>query len=109
MDALDVLARLRELNCQITVDGETIRVRGGLTNDLRQAIRGTKPVLLALLRGETCASGTPGCYSWAWRIRGQPWRCARCDPYSAQVAIDLDIEIEWVAIRESAPPAASTA
>lgn len=102
MDAVDVLARLTEANCRVTVDGEAIRVRGGgLTDELRQAIRAHKPALLHLLRGETCASGTPGCsWPWAWKIKGQPWRCAWCVAYSAQIAIDVDVEIEWLLLRE---------
>lgn len=86
----------------MTVDGDAIRVRGaGLTDELRQAIRENKPALLRLLRGDTCASGTPGCsWPWAWRIKSQPWRCAWCDAYSAQIAINTDVELEWFRLRE---------
>jgi len=49
--AHELLNRLKKAGCEVRVDGETIKVRGGaLTDDLRQAIRQNKPHLLAYLQ-----------------------------------------------------------
>lgn len=50
MTAAEVLRRLEEAGCQVRLDGDTIKVHGRLTPDLRQAIRGHKPELVALLK-----------------------------------------------------------
>jgi hypothetical protein len=46
----DVLAALTKTGCRITVEGDALRVRGPLTDDLRAAIRENKAALLELLR-----------------------------------------------------------
>ena len=48
-----LLAALTEAGYRVTVDGDSLRVRGPLTDDLRQAIREHKAALLALLRPAT--------------------------------------------------------
>lgn len=50
MTAADVLHALEQAGCTVVLDGNTIRVRGQLTDDLRAAIRENKPELVALLR-----------------------------------------------------------
>lgn len=50
MTPADVLAALTKTGCRITVEGDALRVRGPLTDDLRQAIREHKGALLELLR-----------------------------------------------------------
>lgn len=48
--ATELLIKLEEVGCQVSLDGDTLRVRGQLTDDLRQAIRQHKPALVTLLR-----------------------------------------------------------
>lgn len=50
MTAQDLLQKLHTSGCQVTLDGEQLKVRGPLTDDLRAAIREQKPALLAELR-----------------------------------------------------------
>ena len=50
MTPRELLAALTEAGCRMTVDGDFLRVRGPLTDDLRQAIRENKAALLELLR-----------------------------------------------------------
>ena len=53
MKPIDVLALLRQSGCLITIEGDSLRVQGPLTDDLRQATRQNKPALLTLLRAFT--------------------------------------------------------
>ena len=53
MTAAEVLDALMKAGCRIAVEGNSLRVRGPLTDDLRQAIREHKAVLLELLRPAT--------------------------------------------------------
>ena len=104
MTAAEVLALARERGLTLSAhpQGLYYQPKDKLTPDLRELLLAHKPALLELLRGETCASGTPGCsWPWAWRIKGQPWRCAWCDAYSADLALRVDVPIEWLAIRET--------
>lgn len=55
-----LLAALTEAGCRVTVDGDSLRVRGPLTDDLRAAIREHKAALLKLLRPAT-PSPPAGC------------------------------------------------
>lgn len=48
-----LLAALTEAGYRVTVDGDSLRVRGPLTDDLRQAILEHKAALLELLRPAT--------------------------------------------------------
>lgn len=53
MSALDVLTELHRRGCRVLAIGERLKVWPGtepLTDELRQAIRETKPALLDLLR-----------------------------------------------------------
>jgi hypothetical protein len=50
LTASEVLKALEKSGCQVTLDGDQLKVRGPLTDDLRQAIREHKPGLIAELR-----------------------------------------------------------
>lgn len=50
MRPVDLLAALAKARYRVTVEGDSLRVRGPLTDDLRQAIREHKAALLELLR-----------------------------------------------------------
>jgi len=50
MTPRELLAELTRVGCRVAVDGDSLRVRGPLTDDLRQAIREHKAALLELLR-----------------------------------------------------------
>lgn len=54
-----LLEQLKKPGYQLMLDGDNIRVRGQLTNDLRAAIRQYKPELLAWLKNPTIEV-TPG-------------------------------------------------
>lgn len=50
MEPVDVLKELKALGCQVSVQGDSLRVRGNLTDELRQEILEHKAEILALLR-----------------------------------------------------------
>jgi hypothetical protein len=56
MNALSILAELRKNGATLLASGTSLRVRpgpGGLTEQLREAIRANKPQLIALLETPT--------------------------------------------------------
>ena len=59
MGARDVLDSLASAGCTVTAEGERLVIRpaSNLTDDLRLALRTSKPVLLALLAGDTSKLG----------------------------------------------------
>ncbi|MBS3900196.1 MAG: hypothetical protein KGZ54_11870 [Dethiobacter sp.] len=50
MTATELLDKLTRSGCQVTLNGEELKVRGALTDDLRAAIREHKPGLIAELQ-----------------------------------------------------------
>jgi hypothetical protein len=50
MTTFDLLHDLERAGCEVVLASDTLKVRGPLTDDLRQAIRQHKPDLVALLR-----------------------------------------------------------
>lgn len=92
MRGREIVAELIANGCQITADGDTLRVQGPLrstlTDELREAIRAHKAELLALLarspandtghvgrHGEPC----PQCgETWQWPTTSGTWVCSWC-------------------------------
>ena len=84
MTPADVLAALTKTGCRIAVEGDALRVRGPLTDDLRQAIREHKAALMRLLRPAPdlpppVCDRCGGALFWQSVAYG-PWTCARCYP-----------------------------
>jgi hypothetical protein len=50
MAVTDLLTQLEQAGCQVALEGDILKARGPLTDDLRQAIRQHKPALVALLK-----------------------------------------------------------
>ncbi len=82
MNALGLLARLRELGIEVDVDGDQLRLRGHdapLTPELRRCAVAHKPALLALLRGATTEPICPNCGRVDYMPIGSGWRrCWAC-------------------------------
>lgn len=59
MGARDLLQSLASAGCTVTAEGDRLAVRpaSNLTEDLRVALHASKPVLLALLAGDTSMLG----------------------------------------------------
>jgi hypothetical protein len=85
MTALDVFLELTGAGCELTRQGDRLRVRDPqhtLTDEVRQTIRAHKAALLALLTPEPLSPtypcvvcrGTP-----RWNDQGI-WRCRQCWP-----------------------------
>jgi hypothetical protein len=85
MMALDLLLHLIAASCQLTRQGETLRVHDpqhALTDDLRQQIREHKQDLLAILTPEPLTQYYPCVVcsgSERWDDHGI-WRCVACWP-----------------------------
>jgi len=87
MTATELSARLELTGCRLRVDGEFLRVRGPLTDDLRRAIREHKAALTALVRQRVEEDLVPkapcsrcgGRRFWISRAHGPP-TCAACWP-----------------------------
>ncbi len=76
MSALDLLVQLRKSGAMLLASGTSLKVRpgpGGLTDDLREAIRAHKPELIALL--ETPSHGCERCGRFAYP---KPTLCYWC-------------------------------
>lgn len=70
MTAADVLRRLEEAGCTVRLDGDTLRVRGPLTDNLRAAIKENKPELVALLREQAALDAQAEEIAEIFRKRG---------------------------------------
>jgi hypothetical protein len=82
LNALAVLARLRERGIEVAVDGDQLRLRGrqsSLTPELRRAAVAHKPALLALLRKAPAETTCATCGRTDYLPIGSGWRrCWAC-------------------------------
>ncbi len=82
LNALGLLARLRELGIEVEADGDQLRLRGRhapLTPELRRGAAAYKPALLALLREAAAQPICPACGRIDYMPIGSGWRrCWTC-------------------------------
>jgi hypothetical protein len=82
VNALGLLASLREHGIEIEVDGDQLRLRGRqapLTPELRRAAAAYKPALVALLREAATEPICPTCGRVDYMPLGSGWRrCWTC-------------------------------
>jgi TubC N-terminal docking domain len=82
VNAVALLARLRELGIEVQAEGDQLRLRGrrvSLTPELRQRAVAHKEALLALLRAPAAAPICPTCRRTDYMPLGSGWRrCWAC-------------------------------
>lgn len=85
MDALDLLLRLDALGVELAIDGDRLKVRGSLTDGLRQAIRQHKAELMELIHRRSDHKAQAQAITEALRARG--WAPVSGGPFRGRIVV----------------------